>query len=60
MVWRLGMSHVWRADNFIIRKVLTPLTETIHKKKPIHRLRTTNEIERCGKQRYEDVGLFAC
>jgi hypothetical protein len=44
-------GHVWRADNDIIKKVLT---ETIQKKNTNRQ--TTNKVERCGRKSYQDAG----
>jgi len=53
-------GHVWRADNDIIRKVLT---ETIHKKRPIGRPRTRwrdaveKDIKMLGRNVSVDLAL---
>jgi len=53
-------GHVWRADNDIIRKVLT---ETIHKKRPIDRPRTRwkdsveKDIKMLGRNVSVDLAL---
>jgi len=48
MVWLC----IWRADNDIGNK---KITNGDHTKKKTNR-QTTNEVERCGRERYQDAG----